>query len=181
MRIRPYIESKDYEYLETWIDSERTHAFWCANRLPYPITRNQFREFLEKNEKDWTDSAFVATENDGRVMGFFSYSINLDNNEGFLKFVILDPQKRGTGCGKEMLRLALRYAFFLTGADTVRLNVFEENTAAKRCYERVGFCEKEIAKDVFSYKGKTDKLCELWNRCSMVISKQLTWTDEMCQ
>ena len=48
MRIRPYIPGKDYEYVSKWVDDERTHAFWCANRLPYPITQQSFHDFLEK-------------------------------------------------------------------------------------------------------------------------------------
>ena len=42
MRIRPYIESKDYKYLEKWIDSERIHALWCANQIPYPVSKEGF-------------------------------------------------------------------------------------------------------------------------------------------
>ena len=62
MRIRPYIASKDYEYLPQWIDNEKTHAFWSANRFPYPITPESFHAFLETIATDWTDSAYVATE-----------------------------------------------------------------------------------------------------------------------
>ena len=58
MRIRPYIPSKDYEYVSKWIDDERTHAFWCANLLPYPMTQKSFHDLLEKNAMDWTDSAY---------------------------------------------------------------------------------------------------------------------------
>ncbi len=71
MRIRPYIPSKDYEYVSKWIDNERTHAFWCANLLPYPMTQKSFHDLLEKNAMDWTDSAYVATENSGQAVGFF--------------------------------------------------------------------------------------------------------------
>jgi hypothetical protein len=52
MRIRPYIASKDYEYVSKWIDNERTHAFWCANLLPYPMTPKSFHDLLEKNAID---------------------------------------------------------------------------------------------------------------------------------
>ena len=166
MRIRPYIPNKDYEYLSKWVDNERTHAFWCANRLSYPITQKSFHDFLEKISMDWTDSAYVATENNGQVIGFFCYSINTEDNIGFLKFVIVDRVKRGKGYGKEMLNLALRYAFQITGAKAVQLNVFSENTLAKQCYEKVGFVERNIDKDVFSYKD------ELWSRCNMIVSKQ---------
>ena len=167
MRIRPYIPNKDYEFLSKWIDDERTHAFWCANRLSYPITQKSFHDFLEKNAMDWTDSAYVATEDNGQAVGFFCYSINTEDNIGFLKFVIVDNTKRGKGYGKEMLNLALQYAFQITGAKAVQLNVFNENTLAKQCYEKVGFVERNIDKDVFSFKD------ELWSRCNMIVSKQL--------
>ena len=166
MRIRPYIPNKDYEFLSKWIDNERTHAFWCANRLSYPITQKSFHDFLEKISMDWTDSAYVATENNGQVIGFFCYSINTKDNIGFLKFVIIDNTKRGKGYGKEMLNLALLYAFQITGAKAVKLNVFDENTLAKQCYEKVGFVERNIDRNVFAYKD------ELWSRCNMITSKQ---------
>lgn len=166
MRIRPYIPDKDFKYVSKWIDNERTHAFWCANRLPYPIMQPSFHDFIKKNGIDWTDSAYVATENNGQLIGFFCYSINTQDNIGFLKFVIVDKKKRGKGYGKEMLNLALQYAFQITGAEAVQLNVFNENTLAKQCYEKVGFVERNMDKDVFPYKD------ELWSRCNMIISKQ---------
>ena len=55
MRIRPYIPDKDYEYVSKWIDDERTHALWCANLLPYPMTQKSFHDLLAKNAIDWTD------------------------------------------------------------------------------------------------------------------------------
>lgn len=82
---------------------ERTHAFWCANLLPYPMTQKSFHELLEKNEMDWTDSAYVATENNGQAVGFFCYSVNPADNVGFFKFVVVDKKKRGKGYGKEFI------------------------------------------------------------------------------
>lgn len=111
---------------------------------------------------DWTDSAYVAAENNGRPVGFFCYSVNVEDNVGFLKFIIVDREKRGKGYGKVMLHLALQYAFQITGVKAVQLNVFEENTCAKQCYERVGFVERNTEKNIFAYKD------ELWTRCNMI-------------
>ena len=41
--------------------------------------------------------------------------------------------------GREMLKLALRYAFDILHVDKVTLGVFENNPAAYRCYTSVGF------------------------------------------
>ena len=46
MRIRPYIESKDFEHVEQWIDTEKIHALWCAGLIPYPVTRQNLRILL---------------------------------------------------------------------------------------------------------------------------------------
>lgn len=163
MRLRPYIALKDYHTIAQWIDDDRVHALWCANLIPYPITRESLNKLLERNAIEWTDSAYVATEDNGKPIGFFCYSVNVDDNTGFLKFVIVDKEKRGTGCGQRMLHLALRYAFHITGVSIVQLNVFAENTAAIHCYEKVGFHQTMNAENVFPYKN------ELWSRCHMVI------------
>lgn len=165
MRIRPYIEDKDFEYLAKWIDDEKIHALWCANLMPYPITKENLHSFLEKNAMEWTDSAYVATEDNGKVTGFFCYSVNVDDNSGFLKLIVVDREKRGVGYGKKMLQLALKYAFEITGVESVRVNVFDRNAAAKHCYEKIGFVEESISKDIFPYKDET------WSRCHMIINK----------
>lgn len=114
---------------------------------------------------EWLDSAYVATETNGEIIGFFCYSVNTDDNTGFLKFIIVDPDKRGAGYGKEMLKLALQYAFNITGVKSVGLNVFDENAAAKHCYEKAGFIEESMTKNVFPYKN------ELWSRRHMIATK----------
>ncbi|MBP3474817.1 MAG: GNAT family N-acetyltransferase [Lachnospiraceae bacterium] len=165
MRIRPYIESEDYPHIASWIDNERIHALWCANRLPYPILKENLHKMLEQNAVEWTDCAYVATENDGTAIGFFVYSVDTSNNAGFFKFVIVDQRKRGKGYGQAMMRLAVKYAFEITGAEFVQLNVFDENAAAKHCYEKAGFTQRSITKNAFPYQD------ELWSRCNMIISK----------
>lgn len=165
MRLRPYIKSKDFKYIAGWIDDERSHALWCANNFSYPITTEAFHSFLEKTMEEWTVSAFVVTDDSGNIVGFFRYSVNTESNEGFLASVIVDNKLRGKGYGRETIRLALRYAFEMTGAKLVQLNVFTENRDAKRCYESIGFVARSIAKDAFVYKD------EVWSRCNMTITK----------
>lgn len=165
MRLRPYIKSKDFQHIAGWIGNERDHALWCANNFPYPVTAEAFHSFLDKTMEEWTVGAFTATDGRGKAVGFFRYSVNVQSNEGFLASVIIDPALRGKGYGREMIRLALRYAFELTGAESVQLNVFAENQNAKRCYESLGFVQRSMTKDAFVYKD------EVWSRCNMTITK----------
>jgi RimJ/RimL family protein N-acetyltransferase len=162
MRIRPYIEDSDYAYLSKWTGDERAHALWSANFIPYPMTKETLRRTLDKGARDWGDSAYTATEDDGTPVGFFCYCIDVKSNTGFLKYIIVDRKKRGKGYGQEMLRLVLEYAFMVTGARAVQLNVFSANAGAKYCYEKVGFVLREITENAFSYRG------ERWDKCNMI-------------
>lgn len=165
MRIRPYLSTVDFDTLKKWISDERTHAMWCANLIQYPLEKENFEQVLLDFASRFGDSPYVATTDDGKQIGFFCYSVNLETNEGMLKFVMVDNEQRGKGVGKEMLQLAIKYAFDITKADAVQLNVFPENSKAKLCYTNVGFVERKTEPNFFDYNG------ESWGKCNMVIQK----------
>lgn len=165
MRLRPYIACKDYDVIKNWISDERTHAMWCANLIQFPMKKNNFEKVIREMAERYGDSPYVATSEEGQLIGFFCYSVNLVTNVGMLKFVMINPDYRGKGYGKEMMQLAVKYAFEITNADAVQLNVFSENITAKKCYEAVGFVERKTDKDAFAYKD------ESWDRCNMIIRR----------
>lgn len=164
MRIRPYL-NKDFDSISQWIADERSHALWCANLIPYPLEKNGFDNFLLQAEERFNDSPFVATTDTGMVVGFFCFSVSLNTNEGMLKFVVIDDSLRNKGYGREMISLAVKYAFEIAKADAVQLNVFSENPGAKKCYQKVGFIERTLTENAFKFKE------ESWGRCNMVITK----------
>jgi RimJ/RimL family protein N-acetyltransferase len=165
LRIRPYLDCKDFEAIKNWITDERTHAFWCAGHTDFPLEKEDFSTLLKEIAEMFGDAPYVATTDEGEVVGFFCYGLNCEKNEGMLKFVMVDGSKRGQGIGKEMIKLAVKYAFEITKADTVQLNVFPENERAKKCYESIGFVERNTTLDCFKFKD------ESWSRCNMVIGK----------
>ena len=89
----------------------------------------------------WKLFPFVAFDESGLV-GFFTVRIpGNDDRKVRFGFVIVDPMKRGHGYGSRMLRLGLKYAFEIYGANEVSLGVFDNNMAAYHCYKSVGFRE----------------------------------------
>ena len=165
LRLRPFIFCRDFDIISKWITQPREHAMWCANRTAFPIERVEFHRLLDDIAVQCGDSPFVATAEDGTPVGFFCYSVNTKTNEGMLKFVMIDPAQRGKGYGKEMLKLAVRYAFDFTGAEKVRLCVLSVNEGAKHCYECVGFRYCGTDENALDYEN------ESWDRCHMVIEK----------
>ena len=165
MRLRPYISFMDYEYLHKWVNDERTHSLWCANKIPYPMTLESLQEVLDKEALDWGGCAYVATTDAGEPIGFFVLSVNASKNSGFLKFVIVNNALRGKGYGTQMSRLMLKFAFEIAGVSSIQLNVFDANESARRCYSKVGFIEEDVVPDAFAFEN------ESWGRCHMVLSK----------
>jgi len=139
MRIKPYNHRNDFCLLESWISSREEHEFWSGGRLKYPLEPGEFSAFLEDNAAERGEMAFVMGDELERPRGFFRYSFDPLSEEGTLRSIIVDNTVRGRGYGREMLRLALRYAFGCTGAKAVRLTVFDDNTAARAFYAAVGF------------------------------------------
>ena len=151
--------------MQNWVADEREHALWCANLIPYPMTAKKLQDVLEKDAHDWGGCAYVATEDDGKLVGFFVMAVDVSNNSGYLKFVIVDNKLRGNGYGTQMIKLMLKYAFDIAGVSSVQLNVFDTNDKAKKCYSNIGFIEDSIVKNAFTYKE------ESWGRSHMVITK----------
>lgn len=134
IRIRPY-RASDANVILSWCRDEKAFYQWTAGVLgEYPITQKEFG-FVE------TLMPFTAFDESG-IMGFFT----LRNPDGSLDelrfgFVIVDPDRRGKGCGKAMLQSGLKFVFEIYGAKRASLGVFENNPAAYYCYRAAGFHE----------------------------------------
>ena len=165
MKIREYNAETDFATIASWSVDERTHALWCANLTPFPLEIEGFTALLESFKSRFGDTPFVALDDNGEVEGFFCYSMNEETLEGMLKFVMVDPNRRGKGLGKEMIREAVKYAFTASKAQAVQLVVFAGNSRAECCYKSVGFHERQAIMNPFTYKD------EQWPRRNMVINK----------
>jgi RimJ/RimL family protein N-acetyltransferase len=138
IRLRPY-KKEDADTIISWSQDERAFYQWSAGVMgDYPITKEEF---------GFVDSliAFTAFDED-KTIGFFTLRNPGGNiDELRIGFVILNPELRGHGKGKEMLKLALKYAFEIYGAKRVSLGVFENNEPAYYCYKAAGF--EDVAVD----------------------------------
>lgn len=165
MRLRPYKKS-DFVYLQKWISDARTHTLWCANRLPFPLTEGNFQEMLETSERDWGSCGYTFTEDSGQPVGFLLYNVNEEENYGFASYIVVDNSLRGKGYGTQMLERLLQYAFLITNVAEVRLNVFDVNERAKRCYEKAGFLEEAFTAGAFKFEE------ESWGRFLMTAARE---------
>ncbi len=67
------------------------------------------------------------------------------------RFLLFDAY-RGKGLGGEVLRAVFRIAKNLYGIEELRLNVYEYNVSAQRCYEKAGFAFESLTEDAVTPK-----------------------------
>lgn len=166
LRLRPY-KNCDAKYIVSWIKDEVSFRKWCADRFEkYPITPDELNEQYA-SLKDADHFYEMTAFDESGVVGHFIMRF-VDEEKTILRFgfVIVDDTKRGKGYGKEMLTLALKYAFDLLKVRKVTLGVFENNETAYHCYKSVGFKDVELPKKEY-YRV----LGEEWNCLELEISR----------
>lgn len=162
LRLRPY-KKQDAETIISWIGDERMLRLWSGDRYnKYPISAEDMNRFYMECEEQGDFYEMTALDETG-IVGHFTLR-SVEENP-YLCFVIIDPKKQGIGFGKEMLSLALRYAFDILRVTKVSLNVFENNESAYYCYKALGFQEAEEKSETCRFMG------ESWNRLRMEISR----------
>lgn len=95
------------------------------------------------SERDHESAYFTVYERTTLVPIGLSYLFDINYRDRTADFIILigEVSYRGRGFGTEATRLTLDYAFTAVGVHNVFLQVWEFNTAARRAYEKAGFCE----------------------------------------
>ena len=147
LRLRPY-KACDAQTIVSWIKDETAFRKWSADRFErYPITAEDMN--AQYDAFAYEDCFFEMTAYDETgVVGHLIMRFT-DEEKKVLRFgfVIVDDAKRGMGYGKQMLQLAIQYAFDLLKVEKITLGVFENNEPAYYCYRAVGFQEMGQTKD----------------------------------
>lgn len=161
LRLRPY-KTCDAQEIVSWIGDETAFRKWCADRFEaYPITAedlNRHYDAMADSDSFYEMTAFDDTGAVGHLIMRFT-----DERKTVLRFgfVIVDSRKRGKGYGKEMLQLAIRYAFDILKADKITMGVFENNEPAYWCYRAAGFRETAGEPESYRIGNETWKCLEL--------------------
>lgn len=164
MRLRPF-KPQDVKYIIRWIPTdERDFTMWSAGRIKFPAAE----EILLKHYESYTDddNAWVMTALDdfGKPVGCLLMRMaDYEKNSVHLGFIIVDRRLKIRGLGREMVSLAVKYAFEILKMQRVTLTVFPINEKAHRCYKSVGMCDEKYHEDAFEFRD------EKWDAIDMAI------------
>ena len=143
MILRKYIPD-DAHIICSWIRTEDELYRWSADRFnKFPLEGKDMNDSYIPQIAGGRFFPLTATDDEGKVVGHFIIRYPKEDDDSSVRFgfVIVDPDLRGSGNGKKMLQLGVAYAKDVLGVSRVDLGVFENNEAARRCYEAVGFKE----------------------------------------
>lgn len=168
LRLRPY-KACDAAAVVSWIGDERSFRKWSADRFDaYPITAedlNRHYDAMAQSDSFYEMTAFDEGGPAGHLIMRFT-----DEEKAVLRFgfVIVDASRRGMGYGREMLKLAIQYAFDILKAEKITLGVFDCNPQAYRCYRAAGFRDAPAQKETTFHA-----LGEDWKRIEMELTPSL--------
>lgn len=166
IRLRPFKKS-DIPCLLEWLSDRRKFYMWSAGKFEFPLTLQQLTDYYERYEQDEHAWMFTALDREGNVTGHFSMRMaDYEKESIHMGFIVLGPNQRGKGNGKEMVSLALQYAFGILRVSRVTLHVFDVNPAACSCYKSVGFTVEFYKENAFAYQEENGNV-ESWGLYGM--------------
>ena len=161
MKLRAF-QKEDAPVIAGWIRSEEELYQWSADRYnKYPISGDDINENYAPQLLTGRFIPLTAVDDQGNIIGHFIIRYPRDDDNGSVRFgfAIIDPSRRGEGAGKEMLLLGTEYVKENLSASRIDLGVFENNEAAKHCYEAAGF--REYGRSVYEMPAGTWECSEM--------------------
>jgi len=147
--LRKLSEDDNMENYLTFINDVE-NLVWVESIGNLPLIKEDLKTYLRSN-----NNLFLSIFNHDKLhvgnihLGRINF---IHRNAEF--GMILDKQAQGKGYATSASRLVLRHAFEMLNLHRIYLSVVTENKSAIRLYERLGFVEEGIEKDMHLYNFK---------------------------
>ena len=143
MQLRAYTK-EDAKIICSWVRSEEELYRWSADQFnKFPLQAEDMEAYYAPRTAEGNYFPLVMTDEQGKPVGHFiiRHPGHEDATVYRFGFIVVDPEIRGRGLGKQMLALGLAYAKERLQATRVTLGVFANNDRARYCYQAAGFRE----------------------------------------
>ncbi len=140
------LKRSDFKQLINWIDSEEFLIQWSGNAFTYPLNDQQLEQYIESTN---TLAFKVIDEESKEVIGHISLGQidNINKSARVGKVLVGDTKMRGRSIGKHMMKAVLQVAFEELKLHRVTLGVYDFNTSAISCYEKIGFVKEGLLRE----------------------------------
>ncbi|PFE89289.1 GNAT family N-acetyltransferase [Bacillus thuringiensis] len=139
-------KKSDYKQLINWINSEEFLIQWSGNAFTFPLDEQQLEKYIESVN---TLAFKVVDEETSDVIGHISLGQidNINKSARIGKVLVGNTKMRGRSIGKHMMKAVLHIAFDKLKLHRVTLGVYDFNTSAISCYEKIGFVKEGLLRE----------------------------------
>ncbi|MCU7663861.1 GNAT family N-acetyltransferase [Bacillus thuringiensis] len=139
-------KKSDFKQLINWINSEEFLIQWSGNAFTFPLDEQQLEKYIESAN---TLAFKVVDEETSDVIGHISLGQidNINKSARIGKVLVGNTKMRGRSIGKHMMKAVLHIAFDELKLHRVTLGVYDFNTSAISCYEKIGFIKEGLLRD----------------------------------
>jgi len=153
--------ASDFEIFKSWINNEEELFQFAGPIFSFPLTDDQLVKYL--NLTDIRPLKVVLQESK-ETIGHCEF--NFENNIPRLSRILVgNKELRGRGIGQNIVKKMVEELFRDEAITKVDLNVFSWNTAAIKCYEKIGFRINHEITDEFQVNGLN------WTRLNMELDR----------
>ena len=130
IRFEEKVSIENAQFVCQWSNSlgKSFQEQWMGAKIPFPLTLQTLQDL------EGIFSIFDGQEFVGLIQ-----KIRLEDKNLHIGRFFINPQKQGRGLGSQALRKFVSLAFENEDIDSISLNVFEANQAAKHLYQKEGF------------------------------------------
>ncbi|AKR09502.1 aminoglycoside adenylyltransferase [Bacillus thuringiensis] len=139
-------KKSDFKQLINWINSEEFLIQWSGNAFTFPLDEQQLEKYIESAN---TLAFKVVDEETSDVIGHISLGQidNINKSARIGKVLVGNTKMRGRSIGKHMMKAVLHIAFDELKLHRVTLDVYDFNTSAISCYEKIGFVKEGLLRE----------------------------------
>lgn len=168
------LKDSDLHTIVRWINRHDKDFMvqWAGLTYKFPLTVEQMQAHYCKGINSLESDVFIykiteAASNE--LLGSLQICrFDTIKNEAVIgRFIIGDPNHRGSGIGTMALRKSVQIGFEQFGLKRIKLNVFDTNKYAIRCYESVGFTKEKLTENVYTTSHGVQ-----WNNWEMILEKE---------
>ncbi|MGP8305039.1 GNAT family N-acetyltransferase [Vibrio sp. YIC-376] len=144
-----------FKQLVEWIKTDELNYLWGGPAYTFPLTAVQIKTHCAQAEVH----PYLFTVDHANA-GFIELYKVADDHYRICR-VFISEEFRGQGLSKAMMTLAIEKARNDLSAETLSLAVFEHNTAARKCYESLGFETLMVESGTRYFNGQSWKLLRM--------------------
>lgn len=147
--LRPLV-SEDSDFYYSNMMNEEVRRLTGTQRI---FTKQMIENYIEEtqNESDRVHLLIVLKEEDLIIGEVALQDIDYVNRNSNIRVALFNEADFSKGFGTEALKLLLNYGFGVLNLHRIELNVYSYNARAIKAYEKLGFIQEGIQREVLYY------------------------------